>query len=534
MFVTTKRVKKKFLPLLCSGIAIVGIFQNSPARAIDETLNTDDPVLLWNSATLKAIGNTTLGPTPSSRALSMVHTSIYDAWAAYDPVAINTLGDTLKVSDDKIKDSIKCSISYAAYTTLVDLFPTQKPIFNDLMNKLGYDRTITSPDTNTAAGIGNFVAQKLLDFRHQDGSNQLNNYADTSGYQPVNTWDNIVDPNHWQPLSVDNGTHVQKFLTPQWGNVTPFALTSSDQFLPPPPAQFGTQKYIDQALQIIKYNAELTDEQKTIAEYWADGPQTVLPPGHWNLFGEYVSVRDKLSLDDNVKLFFTLDNAVFDAGIAVWDTKVHYDSPRPITAIRYLAEHNLLPDDNPYVRTNPETGVQEIYAWAGPNQGSQWIDGSTWIPYQISSSITPPFAEYVSGHSAYSAASAEILQRFTGSDRRSACHTQPANSSTFESQTPAVEVKLCWDTFSEAADQAGISRRYGGIHFEDGDLEGRALGREVGAVVWDKAQYYINGGFQAKSVPESTPLLGLLAFATLGAPLMVRYNRLKGRTKCGN
>ena len=123
VFVTNKRVKKKFFPLLCSGIAIVGIFQNSPARAIDFTLNTDDPVLLWNSATLKAIGNTTLGSTPSSRALSMVHTSIYDAWAAYDPVAVSTLGDTLKVSDDKIKDSNKrSSISYAAYITSTTKF----------------------------------------------------------------------------------------------------------------------------------------------------------------------------------------------------------------------------------------------------------------------------------------------------------------------------------------------------------------------------------------------------------------------------
>jgi hypothetical protein len=529
MLLQSSVVNQKFLSVLSFGVVAVGIVSlNSPAQAINFTLNTDDPVLLWNQATLQAISNTTLGPTPTSRALSIVHTSIFDAWAAYDPVAIGTqLGDTLQVSSDQITlENKRQAISYAAYNTLIDLFPTQKPLFNDLMNKQGYDYSVTSTDTNTAAGIGNFVTQKLLDLRHQDGSNQLNNYADTSGYQPVNTWDKIIDPNHWQQLSVD-GQNIQKFLTPHWGNVTPFALTSGDQFLPSPPAQFGTQKYVDQALQIIEYSAELTGKQKVIAEYWADGPRTELPPGHWNLFGEFVSVRDKLSLDENVKLFFGLGNAVFDAGVAVWDAKEYYDYVRPITAIRYLASNHLLPEDHPYVRTNPETGIQEILAWAGPDFGSKWIDGSNWLPYQKISFVTPPFAEYVSGHSAYSAASAEILKQFTGSDRFGACHTQLANSSTFENNTPAVEVKLCWDTFSSAADEAGISRRYGGIHFEDGDLYGRALGRKVGAAVWDKTQFYINGGIQAQNIPEPTPILGLLASTILSFFYHSKQNKIK-------
>ncbi|RCJ19301.1 hypothetical protein A6770_32100 [Nostoc minutum NIES-26] len=521
---------KKLIFVLCG---LVSTWTFSPIRtlAIDFSLSPeeDDPVLLWNQITLQAISNTTLGPTPASRALGMVHTSIFDAWAAYDPVAIGTqLGDTLQVLPDLITvENKRQAINYAAYNTLVDLFPTQKPLFNDLMNKQGYDYSVTSTDINTAAGIGNFVAQKLLDFRHIDGSNQLNNYADTSGYKPVNTWDKIIDPNHWQPLSVDNGQNVQKFLTPHWGNVTPFALKSGEQFLPPSPAQFGTQKYIDQALEIIEYSAELTDEQKVIAEYWADGPHTELPPGHWNLFGEFVSVRDGLSLDDNVKLFFGLSNAVFDAGVAVWDAKEYYDYVRPITAIRYLASNHLLPDDNPYVRTNPETGIQEIFTWGGPDQGSKWIDGSTWLPYQKISFVTPPFAEYVSGHSAYSAAGAEILKRFTGSDDFGGCHTQLANSSTFESNTPAVEVQLCWDTFSNAADEAGISRRYGGIHFEDGDIYGRTIGRKVGTAVWDKTQFYINGGKQAQNIPEPTPVLGLLASAILSFFYHFNQNKIK-------
>ncbi len=517
LFIANQKFKKRIFHLLFCSIATFSIFPELPAVAIDLTMESDDPVLLWNDAALKAITNTNPGPTPTSRSLGMLHTSIYDAWSAYDPVAISTqVKNNFQVSSDmNTLENKRESISYAAYNTLVDLFPTQKSRFNNLMNRLGYDYTITSTDTNTAVGLGNFVAQTLVNFRHQDSLNQLNGYADTTGYQPVNSWDRVKDPNYWQPLSIDNGETIQQFLTPHWGKGSAFALTSGNQFLPPAPAEFGTQKYVEQALQVIEYSAELTDEQKVIAEYWADGPQTVLPPGHWNLFGQFVSLRDGLTLDENVKLFFALGNAVFDAGIAAWDAKEYYDYVRPFTAIRYLASNNLLPTEHPYVRTNSETGVQEIFAWGSPNQGSQWIDGSNWLPYQNITFVTPPFAEYVSGHSAFSAAAAEVLRQFTGNDYFGACHTQPANSSTFESNTPAEIVKLCWDTFSAAADEAGISRLYGGIHFQDGDLNGRTMGRKVGAAVWNKAQFYIDGGKSAQDIPEGTSLLSLLAFAGL-------------------
>ena len=129
-----------------------------------------------------------------------------------------------------------------------------------------------------------------------------------------------------------------------------------------------------------------------------------------------------------------------------------------------------------------------------PFQGKQVINGEDWLPYQPSTFITPPFPEYLSGHSAFSAAGAEILKRFTGSDDFGASVTLPAGSSRVEpGLTPQADVTLSWASFSEAADQAGISRRYGGIHFEEGDLLARLLGREVGGIVWDKAQSYILG-----------------------------------------
>jgi hypothetical protein len=122
------------------------------------------------------------------------------------------------------------------------------------------------------------------------------------------------------------------------------------------------------------------------------------------------------------------------------------------------------------------------------------IDGGTWQLFQSPSVVTPAFPEYVSGHSTFSAAAAEVLRRFTGGDDFGASYTQPAGSSRFEpGAVPATDVTLTWKTFSDAADQAGLSRRYGGIHFPDGDLQGRAMGHIAGVRAWDKAQAYITG-----------------------------------------
>jgi hypothetical protein len=135
-----------------------------------------------------------------------------------------------------------------------------------------------------------------------------------------------------------------------------------------------------------------------------------------------------------------------------------------------------------------------IMAWAGPGQGVKLIRGEDWQPYQPASFPTPPFPEYPSGHSTFSAASAEVLRRFTGSDRFGASVTVVAGSSKVEPLTvPAKDVTLSWATFSAAADEAGLSRRYGGIHFVPGDMMGRGIGRIIGAQTYAKAQRYFDG-----------------------------------------
>jgi hypothetical protein len=137
---------------------------------------------------------------------------------------------------------------------------------------------------------------------------------------------------------------------------------------------------------------------------------------------------------------------------------------------------------------------QQITCWGGIGQGTVQMLGSQWMPYQESSVMTPAFPEYCSGHSTFSAAGAYVLQQFTGTDSFSDSYTAAPGSSQIEPGiAPLAAVTLSWPTFSAAAAQAGISRQIGGIHFDQGDQDGRALGKQVATVAWAKAQSYING-----------------------------------------
>lgn len=463
-------------------------------------------VVQWNKAFLQGVRESSVGPTAVSRALAVTHTCVYDAWAAYDDRAVGTrLGGSLRrPRGERSLSNMRRAISFAAYRAAADLFPGSiASVFDPLMSSLGYDGADRSTDTTTPTGIGNVAARAVLSFRHRDGANQLGDepggtpgvpYSDYTGYRPVNDpmdirvpFDpaTVHDPDSWQPLRyVDAGGKLVTpgFLGAQWQHVTPFALSPSSRLRSPcGPARHGSAAYRTQAQALLAMSADLTDRQKVIADYWADGPRSELPPGHWCLFAQFVASRDHhgdgvRGIKSDAILFFALTNAVFDAGCCAWDDKVAFDSVRPITAIRYLFRGHT------------------VRAWAGPGRGTQMIDGASWFPYQTTTFPTPPFAEYSSGHSNFSAAGAEILKRFTGDDRFGDSATFPAGSSRIEPGTvPATDVKLHWPTFSEAADEAGISRRYGGIHFEQGDLDGRATGRTVGRLAWKKAKEYFEG-----------------------------------------
>jgi hypothetical protein len=261
--------------LLAVTLLVTALTSATPALA------QDNVVLQWNDALLKTVRTV---PFPiTARALAIVHTSMYDAWAAYDPVAVGTrFGVSLRRPTSEHTDSNKKqAMSFAAYRALVDLFPTQKTIlFDPLMVTLGYAPSDMTMDTSNPTGIGNVTAGAVLALRHTDGSNQLGDlnpgaYSDYTGYVPVNDPDFLNDPNRWQPLRNADGT-VQRYLLPHWERVTPFALSHSGEFRPSPPPLYPHGLYRSEANEVLHLSAQLNDLSKTIAEYWATARVAIL------------------------------------------------------------------------------------------------------------------------------------------------------------------------------------------------------------------------------------------------------------------
>jgi hypothetical protein len=284
------------------------------------------------------------------------------------------------------------------------------------------------------------------------------------------------------------------------------------------------------------------DFARVLAQFWADGPASETPPGHWNTIANEVSDSpgfelriagegpevDRLEWD--VKLYFALNGAVHDAAVAAWGVKGYYDSVRPISMIRYMGSKgqssdpdgpSFDPDGLPLVpgliqvitaRSSAPSGPHEelaehvgeiaIHAWNGnpldpaaATSGAGWILSTDWVPYQLATFVTPAFAGYVSGHSTFSRAAAEVMTAFTGSEYFPGGlseWTVPADSLAVD-RGPSEDVTLQWGTYYDAADQAGLSRLFGGIHIPPDDFEGRKIGSICGKDAWALAQRYFDG-----------------------------------------
>jgi hypothetical protein len=414
----------------------------------------------------------------------------------------------------------------------------------------------------------------------------------------------MTDPNRWQPLQLEqmisqNGIPVedgvQQFIGPHWGHVAGFAVTDEGgEGLPIDPGDppylgdpTSDQAFKDSAVEVIRlsslldpngaatidispgtlganplgtndghghevdpvtgepYEPNLVNEgdfARALTEFWADGPKSETPPGHWNVVANAVSDSpgfefriggtgprlDRLEWD--VKLYFALNGAVHDAAVAAWGAKGYYDSVRPISMIRYMGGLGqssdpdgpaydpdglpLVPDlievigkattapGNRHEALGGHEGEIAVYAWAGnpdypetQTSGAAWILATEWVPYQQPTFVTPSFAGYVSGHSTFSRAAAEVLTAITGSEffpGGLSEWTIPAGGLEVESG-PTGDVTLQWATYYDAADQAGRSRIYGGIHIAADDFAGRRMGALCGQAAWRLAQRYFGG-----------------------------------------
>jgi hypothetical protein len=504
----------------------------------------------WNETLLEAVRGNAPRPTVVSRVLFMSSAAAYDAWAAYDDRALAATEANRSLrrpASERREANRRIAVSHAMFQLLLHAYPSERPRFEAQMRALGLDPTHSGLDPSTPAGLGNLVARNVIAARADDGSNAGQNFADSANatfpvpYAPVNSADPAAadapggaqfDPNHWQPLRVPTGavrdaagqpvidtarpeSYVdQRFLTPHWGSVRPFAIASAAALLPPAPPRHGVdasytdalghtssshEAWVRQFTEVLEISAALDDRTKVIAEFWADGPRSETPPGHWNQLAQGVSERDGHDIGADARLFLALNGALMDAGIATWNAKRVYDLVRPVSAIRHLFHG------------------QQVRAWGGPNQGTRAIPGEHWQPYQDPTFVTPPFSEFTSGHSGFSAASAAVLEGMTGSprffdgvsriDRDLDGDGQPDLLGEFRAQPgylrfetgPTEPVVLRWPTFKDAADEAGFSRLYGGIHIQDGDLRGREIGEQVGAAALARVQALAAGALPVGS-----------------------------------
>jgi hypothetical protein len=439
-------------------------------------------VMEWNRLAGQAVINTLMPVTIAARAYAMVHEAIYNAWAHYDWLARFTqpwLSKRLAIEWNSINKRV--AISHAAHGVLTELFPTQVALFDALLQPSIADAW-RSLGGWQAGNVGRDVAYRVIQSRNNDGANMRGDlaagaYSDWTGYQSVNTPDLVTDIDRWQPLRLPNAAGVltvQRFLTPHWGRVKPFALSSGAVYRPTLSPRGATQAEINE---ILRLSAELDDRSKALGDFFAQNPGSVTPPGQWLQVAEQVSQTDCNSLDQDVKLFFTTAQAGLDASIAAWDAKRFHDQSRPITVIplRYRG--------------------QLIRAWGGPGQGTQTILGENWIPWQRPANRSPPFPDFVSGHSTFSAAAATAIARVRGSDVITITGTVPKGAFRTDPGLPLTDISFTWRRLSEVADAAGFSRRVTGIHWERSDLGGRALGRQVGAAVARKCLDLFDGPF---------------------------------------
>ena len=372
-----------------------------------------DVVTDWNNAALDAIRTDRTAPPIASRSLAILHTSIYDAVngiaRTYEPYLVQ--------SAVQASASRPAAASAAAHQVLVNLFPASAPSFDALHAAI----LATIPDgTHKANGIvwGEFVANQILAARANDGSDAIVPPPGGSG------------PGVWVPTP----PAFLPYLLPQWGFVVPFGMTSSSQFRPPGPPSLDSQQYATDYDEVKALGAAVgstrTAEQTEIALFWADGAGTETPPGHWNSIAQIISDAQGNTLEENARLFALLNIAMADAAICAWDAKYTFDFWRPVTAIAF-AEPEL-----------------------------------NWMSFIV----TPPFPDYVSGHSTFSAAAATVLPLFYG--------TEDLPFTAGSDFLPGVY--RSFSTCMDAAEEAALSRIYGGIHFRSASEDVAQAGISIG------------------------------------------------------
>ena len=610
----------------------------------------------WNEILLDGIRHDFARPTVHARNLFHISSAMYDAWAELSDTSASNylLGNTVhqftcELDAHNIPKSLpaqQTALSYAAYRLLEHRFfrsPGKAHTFGlaeALMAELGLDMEFVSRDyrRDGAAALGNYIAQCYIDYGLQDGANEEGGYSNIF-YEAIN---GIIEPakpgnptaiannnfNSWQPISLSESidqsgnlvSDTPPFLSPEWGNVSPFSLTDADASLrvrgddtykvyfdpgAPPLLGTGTSDFYQWNFALVAawsahldpadgelidisprsignnpafpteptvdayeafyqfeqggdasrgydlnpitgqpYETQLVkraDYARVLAEFWADGPDSETPPGHWFVlmndifdhpqferrFGGEGAVIGPLEWD--VKAYFVLGGTMHDSAISAWGIKGFYDYVRPVSAIRLMADLGQSSDSSlgnydpngiplragfseiveagdPLAGDSGEhVGKIKLKAWRGPDfisspatdmAGVDWILAENWWPYQRPTFVSPPFAGYISGHSTYSRAAAEMLTLLTGSayfPGGMSDYRASANEFLVFEEGPESDVDLQWATYRDASDQCSLSRIWGGIHPPVDDIPGRIIGEKIGKRAFATASGYFSG-----------------------------------------
>lgn len=427
----------------------------------------------------------TIAPMDASlivRFANLVAHAWFDAIAPYHPTAVGIHSNLGRrpASEATTNKNKNIALLYSSYRMYDSLLPQFSAIWRDAMISVNMDPDDTQENTDTPIGIGNLAAKEVIKSRMHDAMNQLGDhggreynlqpFADYTGYQPVNTAYRINDPSRWQPNIVTKGRgifQVQQFVTPQLGLVRPYSYTDPSEFRLPAPAASdhrNREAYKRQVDGLLATSAGLTDEQKMKAEMFDD---------KFTSLGAAVgSVGASLDLDGWVHLHAAADTATFDASIAAWYNKRFYDTVRPFTAIRHVY------------------GDQPVTAWGGPGKGTVRIPANQWRSY-VDVADHP---EYPSGSTALCSAEAQVSRRFLGTDNLGVRIPRAKGSSLVEpGVTPAADMVLSWDTWTDWARDCGLSRYWAGVHFMPAIEASWDMGRQIGDRVYEFIRSHIDG-----------------------------------------
>jgi hypothetical protein len=476
-----------------------------------------------------------------------------------------------------------------------------------VMTDLGFDSNDAHDTGDDPIAFGNRIGHTIIRKGATDGANEANDYADSTDYHSPNpslVFDNpgaaLKEPERWQRINLavaatQNGIILpageQTYIGAQWGQVTPFAMrrtsTAAPYHDPGPVPRLGPEMK-EWLVEVVRKTSALDPSDPTtidispgayghnslgtndgkgwsknpvtgqpyppevvlkadffrvMAEFWADGPNSETPPGHWNTIANTVSESPGFerrlfgkgpSLDPlawAVRVYLALNGAEHDAAIAAWEIKRRATTVRPISLIRWMGAKGQSSDPKgpsydpsglPLVPGLIEVITKESSApgerhahlaffvgqvavrdWLGEPgdrkhqvSGVGWVRAVDWITYQRRTFVTPAFPAFISGHSTFSRAGAEVLTRLTGSPYFPGGFGEfVARKDTFLTfeKGPTTEVRLQWAAYSDASDEAGQSRLWGSIHIPPDDFAGRRIGDQVGRDAFAFASRYFDG-----------------------------------------